>query len=81
MLALAEIGLFLMPTALYVAWLYAGNHTPRWAVWVTLAGTAVIAAWIIRFGITNAIPPDATYVPAHIEDGHIVPGHAAPKRR
>ncbi|MCX7380274.1 MAG: DUF6111 family protein [Alphaproteobacteria bacterium] len=81
MLALAEIGLFLFPTALYVAWLYAGNHTPRWAVWVTLGGTAVIAAGIIHFGITNAIAPDAAYVPAHIEDGHIVPGHAAPKRR
>ena len=81
MLLLAEIALFLMPTALYVAWLCAGNHTPRWAVWVTLGATAALATGIIRFGITNAIAPDATYVPAHIEDGRIVPGHAAPNRR
>ena len=35
---------------------------------------------IIRFGVTNAIAPDAAYVPAHIEGGNIIPGHAAPKR-
>ena len=78
MLRLAEIGLFLVPTGLYVTWLVAGARTPRWAVIWTVAVTLVLAAGTIWFGLDNAIGPDAVYEPAHVENGEVVPGRSAP---
>ncbi len=79
MLRFTEIGLFLVPFALYVTWLIAGAKTPRWAVWSTVVLTLAMAAGTVWFGLVNAIPPDAGYEPAHIEHGQVVPGHAVAK--
>ncbi len=79
MLRLTEIGLFLVPFALYVTWLIAGAKTPRWAVWSTVLLTVAMAAGTIWFGLINAIPPESGYEPAHVIDGVIVPGHAVVK--
>ena len=76
MLRLGEIGLFLVPTALYVTWLIAGTRTPRWAVWGAIGATLALAAGTIWFGLDNAIPADAGYEPAHMENGELVPGRA-----
>lgn len=80
MLRLAEIGLFLLPTALYVTWLYLGAHTPRWLVWWTVAATLALAGATVWFGMENAIPPDERYEPARIENGEIVPGHGVSRK-
>lgn len=80
MLRLAEIGLFLVPTALYVTWLIAGARTPRWAVWWAIGSTIAMAVGTIWFGLDNAIPADAGYEPAHVVNGEVVPGHAVPKK-
>ena len=81
MLRLAELGLFLVPFALYGAWLFAGSRVPRWAVWSAVAATLAMAAGTIWFGIDRAAPPDSVYAPAHMEHGVLVPGRAeAPGR-
>ncbi len=81
MLLIADILLFLLPVGLYVLWRIAGSSVPRWVVWMAVAATLLTAAGAITYGLDNAIPRDATYEPAHIVDGRIVPGHAAPKPR
>ena len=81
MLRLTEIGLFLVPFALYLTWLVAGARTPRWAVWATVVLTVAMAAGTVWFGLINAIPPDSGYAPAEVIDGVIVPGHAVAKPR
>ena len=81
MLRLTEIGLVLVPFALYVTWLVAGARTPRWAVWATVVRTVAMAAGTVGFGLINAIPPDSGYAPAEVIDGVIVPGPAVAKPR
>ncbi len=79
MLRLTEIGLFLIPFALYVTWLIAGAKTPRWMVWGSVTATVAMAVGTIWFGLIHAIPPEAGYEPAHVVNGVIVPGHAVVK--
>ncbi len=79
---LTEIGIFLIPFAIYAAYLVA-----------TRAGVLSPASWPLRVVVPLAIvaflltilslvllahfsgaPPDSTYVPAHMENGRLVPG-------
>jgi len=79
---LTEVGLFLVPFALYAAFLVAtrtGVLQPKaWSL-PRLAGL-VIVSLILMFGSFlvlaqfSGAPPGSTYVPAHIEDGKFVPG-------
>ena len=40
---------------------------------VVIAGFIVLAQW-------GGAPPGSTYIPAHIEDGKLVPGETKPRR-
>ena len=79
---LTEIGIFLIPFAIYAAFLVA-----------TRSGVFVQSSWPLRVVIKLAIgslllvvisfillahfsgaPPGSTYIPAHIENGKFVPG-------
>jgi hypothetical protein len=79
---LTEIGIFLIPFAVYAIFLFAtraGVTLP--ASWpldmiakLTLAALVlVIVSFVLLAELTGA-PPNSTYVPAHIEDGRLVPG-------
>ncbi|UGY17147.1 DUF6111 family protein [Bradyrhizobium septentrionale] len=79
---LTEIGVFLIPFAVYAIYLIAtraGVTLP--ASWpldmlakLTLAALVlVIISFVLLAELTGA-PPNSTYVPAHIEDGRLVPG-------
>ena len=81
MLRITEIGLFLVPFALYVTWLFVGAKTPRWAVWCSVVLTVAMAVGTVWYGLINAIPPESDYEPAHVVDGVIVPGHAVVKHK
>ena len=80
--ALTEIGIFLIPFAVYAVFLMA-----------TRSGLLVQSSWpahvLVRLGIGalllvvislvllahfSGAPPNSTYVPAHIENGKFVPG-------
>ena len=80
----------ILPTAIYLIWL----HTRRWPeasgavawhklpwAWLALTGLAltviVLVVVTVGFGTTTA----GVYVPPHIENGRIVPGHIAPERK
>jgi len=75
--------LFLSPFAAYMAYLYlrdrypfAVDHWTRSAVSsLALAGLAMAVAGIFFLGFF-AEPHRGAYVPAHIENGRLMPGHA-----
>jgi hypothetical protein len=79
---LTEIGIFLIPFAVYAMFLVA-----------TRAGVLTLSSWpvvivvrlaVLAFVLTilsllllahfSGAPPDSTYVPAHMENGRLVPG-------
>ncbi|WP_050627205.1 DUF6111 family protein [Bradyrhizobium viridifuturi] len=79
---LTEIGIFLIPFAVYAIFLIttrSGVTLP--ASWpldmimkLTLAALVmVIVSFVLLAELTGA-PPNSTYVPAHIENGRLVPG-------
>jgi hypothetical protein len=77
-----ELILFLIPFAVYAAFLWAtkaGVFDPdSWPVSriLTLAIIAVllVVGSFIYFAQFGGVPVGSTYVPAHIEDGKFVPG-------
>jgi len=77
-LRLLEIALFLVPFATFVAWRLGGSGAPS----PTLLGAALgvmllLAASLVWFGSYDTLGPGQAYVPARVQDGRIVPGHAA----
>lgn len=79
---LTEVGLFLIPFAVYVLFLIATRmHVFDKTSWPlpVIGGLSVAAllliiasfAWLAHF---SGAPPGSTYVPAHLENGRLVPG-------
>jgi hypothetical protein len=81
MLRLAEFGLFLFPFAVYAAWLLFGVRASARVVWATAATFAALAAATIWYGLSERLDRNEVYVPAHLENGQIVPAHGVPKGR
>ena len=80
--AFTEIGIFLIPFAVYAMFLIATRSgllvQSSWPVNVVaklLAGSLllVVASFILLAQFSGA-PPHSTYIPAHIENGRLVPG-------
>jgi hypothetical protein len=78
-----------LPTLVYVVWLQAtqwsqSNGPPTWRAlpWVWLGVTGVALAALVLFVVTvhfgTAQP--GVYVPPHVENGQIVPGHIEPAK-
>ncbi|WP_407184890.1 DUF6111 family protein [Bradyrhizobium centrosematis] len=79
---LTEIGIFLIPFAVYALFLAATRsglfaHS-SWPVKIVarlaLAAIVLVIAGLIGLAHFSGAPPDSTYVPAHIENGRLVPG-------
>jgi hypothetical protein len=77
----------LLPTAVYVGWLYAERWSRRdaevrWAAlpWLWLAGGGVLLLALVLFVVTVhfGTPQSGTYVPTRWENGRVVPGHIEP---
>ena len=79
-----EILLFLLPFALYGAYLRLSKDEeaqPREAhPWTVLfaSGLALVAASFLIWGITEGAGQQGVYVPPHVENGRVVPGHVEP---
>jgi hypothetical protein len=80
--ALTEIGVFLIPFVVYALFLVASRSDlltrSSWPVIVVgrlLVGSLllVVLSLILLAQFTGA-PPHSTYVPAHLENGKLVPG-------
>jgi len=77
----------LLPTVLYLVWLRAMRwseaggavswHKLPW-VWLVVTGVALTALvlFVVTVGFGAAVP--GVYVPPHLENGRIVPGHVQP---
>jgi len=85
--ALTEIGIFLIPFAVYALFLIATRSglllRSSWPVVIVgrlLLGSLllVIVSFFFLAEFSGA-PPDSVYVPAHLEDGHLVPGVEKPR--
>ncbi|MDQ8730714.1 DUF6111 family protein [Bradyrhizobium sp. LHD-71] len=79
---LTEIGLFLIPFAVYALYLIATRaelfHKTSWPLpiigWLTAAALLLIIASFAFLASFSGAPPGSTYVPAHIENGRLVRG-------
>lgn len=79
---LTEIAIFLIPFAIYAAFLFAS----RSGVWVKsswplhIVGKLAVAAFLlvvvslVLLAQYSGAPPGATYTPAHIKDGKLIKG-------
>ncbi len=77
-----EIALFLTPFALYALFLWAMRagvlHPDAWSMqrlaWLAITALVLMIAtfaWVVEFA---GAPPNAAYVPPHMEDGKLIPG-------
>jgi Family of unknown function (DUF6111) len=79
---LTELALFLAPFAVYGIFLWAtqaGVLDPKaWApsriAWLVIASLVLMIGSFVVLAQWGGAPPGATYIPAHTEDGKLVPG-------
>jgi hypothetical protein len=83
---LTEVGIFLIPFAVYALFLIATrsgllvqSSWPAHLVAKLVFGSLllVIVSFILLAHFSGA-PPDSTYIPAHIENGKFIPGAEKP---
>jgi hypothetical protein len=80
--ALNEVGIFLIPFAVYVLFLIATRSglllQSSWPVKVItrllLGSLVLVVISFILLAHFSGAPPNSTYIPAHIENGKLVPG-------
>ena len=80
MIRFAELFLLFAPLAAFVAWriLAPGRTVPVGAIVGAGVVLAMLAAALIWLRVRDAAPPDAVYIPRHIENGRIVPEQRVP---
>jgi len=79
---LTEIGIFLIPFAVYALFLAATRSglfaRSSWPVYIVarlaLVAIVLVIAGLIGMAHYSGAGPDAAYVPAHIDNGKFVPG-------
>jgi RsiW-degrading membrane proteinase PrsW (M82 family) len=79
-----NILLFLLPTIIYVAYVYLTREEKPEAlrvlddaplVWLFFAGAAVVLITLLTFGSVTGGKPGQVYTPPSFKDGKIQPGH------
>jgi len=79
---LTEVSIFLIPFALYALFLIANkNGVTVKASWpmpvvirLAIAASLLVIVSLVLLAQFSGASPDATYVPAHIENGRLIPG-------
>ena len=75
--------LFLLPTVIYIAYIYMTREEKPGAarvlddaplIWLFVAGAALVIATLVVFGSISGGKPGQTYVPPVFKDGRIEPG-------
>jgi uncharacterized protein DUF6111 len=80
--ALTEIGIFLIPFAVYVLFLIATRSgllvQSSWPIQLVaklaIGSLLLVVASFILLAHFSGASPNSTYIPAHIENGRLVPG-------
>jgi hypothetical protein len=83
---LTEIAIFLIPFVAYALFLIATRSgvlaSSSWPVHLvaklTLGSLLLVVISFVLLAHFSGAPPDSTYVPAHIENGRLVPGAEKP---
>ena len=79
-----NILLFLLPTIVYIAYVYMTREEKPGAtqvlddaplVWLFVAGAVVVVFTLVAFGSVSGGKPGQVYVPPSLKDGRIEPGH------
>ncbi|MGD0190509.1 MAG: DUF6111 family protein [Rhizomicrobium sp.] len=75
----ARVVLFLLPFAGYLGFYLLTRRVPArmLMIWMTLtiAGLVLVAGSFVYAGFADGDTPHGRYVPAHVVNGTIVPGH------
>jgi hypothetical protein len=77
-----ELALFLIPFVVYAIFLWATRagvlDAASWSLatlsWLTIAALALVVGSFVVLAQFSGSPARSTYMPAHIEDGKLVPG-------
>ncbi|HXQ06326.1 MAG TPA: DUF6111 family protein [Bradyrhizobium sp.] len=80
--AFTEIGIFLIPFAVYALFLIATRSgllvQSSWPIHIigrlALGALVLVVISFILLAHFSGAPPNSTYIPAHIENGKFVPG-------
>ncbi len=83
---LTEIGIFLIPFAVYAVFLIATRadvlNQSSWPIsrvaQLALGSLLLVIVSLIFLAEFSGAPPDSTYEPAHLENGRLVPGVERP---
>jgi hypothetical protein len=79
-----NIALFLLPTILYIAFIYLTREDKRGAtsvlddaplIWLFVAGAILVVVTLATFGSVTGGKPGQVYTPPSFKDGRIEPGH------
>jgi len=79
---ITELTLFLAPFAAYALFVWATREgvisvsawSPPRLMWLTVVALALVIAGFVGLAQFGGAPPGSTYVPAHMENGRLVPG-------
>jgi hypothetical protein len=79
---LIEFALFITPFVLYALFLWATREgvldVNAWSLprlmWLTVSALVMIIMSFLLLAQFGGAPPGSTYVPAHMENGRLVPG-------
>jgi hypothetical protein len=80
--ALTEVGIFLIPFAVYALFLTATRSgllvRSSWPVVIVgrllLGSLLLVVISLVLLAQFSGAPPNSTYLPAHIENGKLIPG-------
>lgn len=78
----SEFALFIAPFVAYALFLLATRagvlHPQSWSLrrtaWLTVAGLVLMLCGFVLLDNITGAPPDADYIPAHMDNGKFVPG-------
>ena len=78
---LTEIGIFLIPFVVYALFLIATRSGVLVSSWpahlvakLVLGSLLLVVISFVLLAHFSGAPPNSTYVPAHIENGRLIPG-------
>ena len=84
---LERVSLFVVPFAIYGLYLLllrvratTPQHKHPWAG-LLIAGLALVVASFIYTGLTEGESTKGVYVPPHVENGKVVPGHVEQRKK
>jgi hypothetical protein len=83
---LTELALFLVPFAVYAAFLWftetrmldREHWTPKRLSSLVIAALLLMIGSFLFLGHFSGAPPGSTYEPAHVENGKLIPGRVGP---